>query len=259
MRAHTKDPRSPSPGSVIRSASPAAVNRIGTASPAAVIRIGIRIGTASPVSVEIRIESPASVIRIGTASSASVIRIGTALPVSVIRIRNELREAAARPVAAPRPPVPAERPACPLPEWRRSWPRPARRCPRLPPRALADAGGREPRMDSPLVPSGSIRGGVSLPLRESDMSSAEAKAAAVLEPPGDPVMYHVAPPQRRLHPLRDEDTIAVHLVMELCADGELFNRIVKKGHYTERKATELARVIVGDIKMESWIDNSASQ
>lgn len=45
-----------------------------------------------------------------------------------------------------------------------------------------------------------------------------------------------------------EDAVAVHVVMELCAGGELFDRIVKKGHYTERKAAELARVIVGVVQ-----------
>ncbi|ESQ48975.1 hypothetical protein EUTSA_v10020268mg [Eutrema salsugineum] len=42
-----------------------------------------------------------------------------------------------------------------------------------------------------------------------------------------------------------EDVVAVHLVMELCSGGELFDRIIQRGHYTERKAAELARTIVG--------------
>ncbi|EFH61975.1 predicted protein, partial [Arabidopsis lyrata subsp. lyrata] len=42
-----------------------------------------------------------------------------------------------------------------------------------------------------------------------------------------------------------EDVAAVHLVMELCSGGELFDRIIQRGHYTERKAAELARTIVG--------------
>ncbi|XP_022631429.1 calcium-dependent protein kinase 3 isoform X2 [Vigna radiata var. radiata] len=40
-----------------------------------------------------------------------------------------------------------------------------------------------------------------------------------------------------------EDRHSVNLVMELCAGGELFDRIIAKGHYSERAAADLCRQI----------------
>ncbi|RRT78048.1 hypothetical protein B296_00001151 [Ensete ventricosum] len=45
-----------------------------------------------------------------------------------------------------------------------------------------------------------------------------------------------------------EDPLFVHLVMELCAGGELFDRIIQKGHYSERKAAQLIKTIVGVVE-----------
>ncbi|KAJ7952234.1 putative Calcium-dependent protein kinase [Quillaja saponaria] len=41
-----------------------------------------------------------------------------------------------------------------------------------------------------------------------------------------------------------EDRHSVNLVMELCAGGELFDRIIAKGHYSERAAASLCRQMV---------------
>ncbi|KAL3627491.1 Calcium-dependent protein kinase 15 [Castilleja foliolosa] len=41
-----------------------------------------------------------------------------------------------------------------------------------------------------------------------------------------------------------EDRMSVHLVMELCGGGELFDRIIAQGHYSERAASDLCRQVV---------------
>ncbi|KAG9152836.1 hypothetical protein Leryth_017652 [Lithospermum erythrorhizon] len=46
-----------------------------------------------------------------------------------------------------------------------------------------------------------------------------------------------------------EDNEAVHLVMELCEGGELFDRIVARGHYSERAAAEMVKTVAEVVKM----------
>ncbi|KAF5179727.1 Calcium-dependent protein kinase [Thalictrum thalictroides] len=59
------------------------------------------------------------------------------------------------------------------------------------------------------------------------------------------IMKHL-PENSNIVTLREacEDENAVHLVMELCEGGELFDRIVARGHYTERAAAAVTRTIM---------------
>lgn len=63
------------------------------------------------------------------------------------------------------------------------------------------------------------------------------------------IMYHLAGhPNVILIEGAYENAVSVCVVMELCAGGELFDRLIERGHYTERKAAELARIIVGVVE-----------
>ncbi|KAK7285581.1 hypothetical protein RJT34_20357 [Clitoria ternatea] len=64
------------------------------------------------------------------------------------------------------------------------------------------------------------------------------------------IMRHL-PKHPNIVTLKDtyEDDNAVHLVMELCEGGELFDRIVARGHYTERAAASVTRTIVEVVQM----------
>uniref|UniRef100_A0A0C9QXS9 non-specific serine/threonine protein kinase n=1 Tax=Wollemia nobilis TaxID=56998 RepID=A0A0C9QXS9_9CONI len=59
------------------------------------------------------------------------------------------------------------------------------------------------------------------------------------------IMYHLTG-QANIVELQGayEDKHSVNLVMELCAGGELFDRIIAKGHYSERAAASLCRTMV---------------
>ncbi|CAN6586445.1 unnamed protein product [Malus baccata var. baccata] len=64
------------------------------------------------------------------------------------------------------------------------------------------------------------------------------------------IMKHL-PKHPNIVTLKDtyEDDHAVHLVMELCEGGELFDRIVSRGHYTERAAAAVTKTIVEVVQM----------
>ncbi|KAJ0243867.1 Calcium-dependent protein kinase 8 [Hirschfeldia incana] len=59
------------------------------------------------------------------------------------------------------------------------------------------------------------------------------------------IMKHM-PKHPNIVSLKDafEDDDAVHIVMELCEGGELFDRIVARGHYTERAAAAVMKTIL---------------
>ncbi|XP_047980288.1 calcium-dependent protein kinase 8-like [Salvia hispanica] len=59
------------------------------------------------------------------------------------------------------------------------------------------------------------------------------------------IMKHM-PKHPNLVSLKDtyEDDSAVHIVMELCEGGELFDRIVARGHYTEKAAAVVMKTII---------------
>ncbi|GJN30165.1 hypothetical protein PR202_gb18451 [Eleusine coracana subsp. coracana] len=64
------------------------------------------------------------------------------------------------------------------------------------------------------------------------------------------IMHHLSG-HKNVVAIKDvyEDSQAIHIVMELCAGGELFDRIQEKGHYSEQKAAELIRIIVSIVAM----------
>lgn len=70
------------------------------------------------------------------------------------------------------------------------------------------------------------------------------------------IMRHL-PPHPNIVSLKDtyEDDTAVHLVMELCEGGELFDRIVARGHYTEKAAALVTKTIVEVVQVGFLLKN----
>lgn len=64
------------------------------------------------------------------------------------------------------------------------------------------------------------------------------------------IMRHL-PEHPNIVTLKDtyEDDTAVNIVMELCEGGELFDRIVARGHYTERAAAAVTKTIIEVVQM----------
>jgi serine/threonine protein kinase len=87
------------------------------------------------------------------------------------------------------------------------------------------------------------------------------------------IMHHLAG-QPNIVELKGayEDKHSVNLVMELCEGGELFDRIIARGHYTEKAAAAVCRTIVQvvqtchslgvihrDLKPENFLLDSKSE
>ncbi|KAK8486373.1 hypothetical protein V6N13_009300 [Hibiscus sabdariffa] len=66
------------------------------------------------------------------------------------------------------------------------------------------------------------------------------------------IMKHL-PEHQNIITLKDtyEDDNAVHLIMELCKGGELFDSIITRGHYTERAAAAVTKTIVEVVQITS--------
>ncbi|GFZ00470.1 calcium-dependent protein kinase family protein [Actinidia rufa] len=63
------------------------------------------------------------------------------------------------------------------------------------------------------------------------------------------IMHHLAG-HKNIVTIRGayEDSLYVHIVMELCGGGQLFDQIIRRGRYSEREAAELTKIIIGVVE-----------
>ncbi|XP_006660341.2 calcium-dependent protein kinase 21-like [Oryza brachyantha] len=104
---------------------------------------------------------------------------------------------------------------------------------RAPPRI--SAGGAAAAARAAAAHAEDVRREVAIMRRMSSSSSSAARGGA--------------PAVVRLREACEDPDGAVHLVMELCEGGELFDRIVARGHYSERAAANIFRTIVDVVQL----------
>ena len=74
------------------------------------------------------------------------------------------------------------------------------------------------------------------------------------------IMHHVSGTHPNIVNLKGvfEDKKYVHFVMELCEGGELFDRIVARGHYSERAAASVTRTILEVVQVYPFSELSCT-
>ncbi|KAE8819594.1 calcium-dependent protein kinase [Hordeum vulgare] len=95
-------------------------------------------------------------------------------------------------------------------------------------RLATDRGAARERLACKSIPKARLRTAV-------DVADVRREVAIMASLPDHPALVRM----RAAY----EDDDAVHLVMELCDGGELFDRIVARGRYTERAAAAAARTV----------------
>ena len=95
-------------------------------------------------------------------------------------------------------------------------------------RLATDRGAARERLACKSIPKARLRTAV-------DVADVRREVAIMASLPDHPALVRM----RAAY----EDDEAVHIVMELCDGGELFDRIVARGRYTERAAAAAARTV----------------